>query len=181
MNHPASYVIRKWLIDGQYAAWQDGAVVDWACYQGHMPDAPDNAVAVYDTMGNRDGRLMTGRTILHPGIQVKVRGSDYLTAFRKLEAMRIGLQRIKRHVVVMDNGDEFIIGNVSPAGDIMPLGQEHGEGVASTKRRWLFTLNCLCTFYSTLDIDSIDTLEEATQHLHDFVNLTLPSTPTFQT
>lgn len=59
----------------------------WPIYISAMPEQSAAAIAIYDTTGVGDGRLMGGESIIHPGIQVKVRAKDYPTGWAKAEAI----------------------------------------------------------------------------------------------
>jgi hypothetical protein len=147
MKHPAAYLIRQYMLDTALGVWDENASTQWKVFLGSMPDAPDDALCVYETTPMSDGRLMRGgRTINHPGVQIKARGTSYLDTFRKLEACRLQMQFAAKPQVTLEDST-YILHNLSPQGDILALGQEHGaeQGTTGTARRWLFTLNLLCT------------------------------------
>lgn len=141
MKHPASYVIRQLMLDSALAVWSDDTTTSWKVFQGFMPEEPSNAFCVYDTTAVPDGRLMRGGAVItHLGAQVKVRGLDYIEAYRKLEAVRLSLCLVARRLVVVEDV-QYMLHNASVKGDIIPLGLELG----TSTRRWLFTLNLICT------------------------------------
>jgi hypothetical protein len=87
-----------------------------------------------------DGRLMgTGEVIEHYGIQLKIRSSDYLTGWQKIRQLVLYLRAINNnHVVIGDT--TFVLHNLSQTTSIVCLGNE-----AESKRRFLFTVNYVCT------------------------------------
>lgn len=61
----------------------------WPGFYGSMPAEPTNAVAIYDTTPVVHGRVMkTGELVQAHGVQIKVRGADYLTGYQKIAAIK---------------------------------------------------------------------------------------------
>lgn len=114
----------------------------WPAYLTNMPDGDgvaDDAVCVYDTTPVTEGRVMRGgETIKHPGLQVKVRAKDYRAGWDKTSAIAERFDAVLRATVNLD-GFVFLIQSISH-GAVLPNGMEE-----STKRRFIFTLNCQLT------------------------------------
>jgi len=141
MNSPAD-VIRQLLIELDLGTEQAGT---WPVFVSFLPGTPDNALGIYDTAGKMNGRIMrTGEKIVHPGVQVVVRGSSYIDVIKKVTDIALALDAQCRTIVVMDSANSYILHNVSRSGDVIPLGVEQ-EG---DRRRHLFTINAVVTMSS---------------------------------
>jgi hypothetical protein len=118
----------------------------WPCYVSAMPDGAgvaDNAVCAYDTSPLLDGRYMrTGENVEHPGVQFKVRAVDYRTGWNKAQEIAAYLDTVLRSAFAIEDF-QYVVQSISTGG-VLPLGQEEG----TTKRRYLFTLNCNATLSS---------------------------------
>jgi len=133
-------VIRQMLVDLELAS--DDVSADWRAYTGFFPNDPNLALCVYDTAGRKDGRVMkTGEQITHQGIQIMVRGLDYLPTRNKTHAIALALDTQRKTVVAIDSTGSYIVHNVSRTGDIASLGME----IEGDRRRHLFTINALVT------------------------------------
>lgn len=142
MNHPASEVLRQLLLDKALVEVTEGTPVkDWAAYLSFLPDgapAPDNAVAIYDTPGLTDGRIMkTGENIIHHGVQVKFRAKTYILGWRKANDVAQEFEKVLRRTVTVETST-YKVQAISQVGTILSLGVDEG-----TKRRDLFTLNVI--------------------------------------
>lgn len=137
-NSPAELV--RWSIanDGLGSYPSEGDV--WPVFVGHMPDEPDNCICVYDTTGTVDGRLQQdGKSIEHPGIQVRVRAIDHPTGYPKITNIRNHLDSVLRQGVVI-GVYQYTIQAITLTGGVQTLGQEpDGE------RRVNFTINGILT------------------------------------
>lgn len=56
----------------------------WTVFVGHEPNAPANAITVYDQEGI-DTRAHTGEVWENPRIQIRIRGLDYETTYQKMK------------------------------------------------------------------------------------------------
>lgn len=138
MNSPAN-IIRRHLIDRAYGA----ATGNWATFVSFLPNDPNQAICIYDTAGRMDGRLMRdGFQIIHPGVQILVRGKTYLETYRKAKTIALYLDTIQGFSVVMAGDAVYLLRNVSRTGDLMPLGVE----TDGDRRRYLFAINAVLTF-----------------------------------
>lgn len=104
-------------------------VVTVDLFNGYMPDAPHNLVAVYSRPG-RDPIRTFAKTIvaLQPNLSVVVRNQDYETGYIKAVAIRSSLQSFNGLIGSVKYGD------ITMMGDIFDLGTDENL-------RWLFTLN----------------------------------------
>lgn len=105
LNHSPAEILAQHL-------YGTGVVTDpvdegaWPAYVGHLDDSPDDAVCVYDTTGTQDGRDQnTGETFDHPGIQVRVRGFDYVEAYKKAAKLEAELDKVKQSAVTLYDSD----------------------------------------------------------------------------
>lgn len=139
--NPPSRIIRKFLIDkGLILATPTG---EWASFISFLPDDPDTAVAVYDTAGVQQGRIMrTGEKVEKPGIQIRFRSSDYPKAWGKARAVADALDVAGGSTVVLTNPNETVfIQNVSRTGNILTAGiEEEGD-----RKRHNLTVNAVIT------------------------------------
>ena len=114
----------------------------WPLYTGFMPDnknVKDDAVAIFDTAGVKDGRLMTGLTIHKYGMQIRVRSRKQTDGWAKIAAIATELEAIDRtNATPTVNGTKYEFLNVSPTSAPLFIGVEEG-----TERRYLFVLNIL--------------------------------------
>jgi len=115
------------------AALTDAGVVDapalqdgghWPCFVNYMPDTPSRVVAIYDTTGILEGRVMrTGATVRHPGWQIRVRADDYPSLWARVSLIQTALDAIRNTGVVVD-GSRRTMAAVTQTGDALDLGQE---------------------------------------------------------
>lgn len=145
MKHPASHVLRHWLVVKGHINLPVGTPPpEWSSFLSSMADAPDNAAALYDTPGLKDGRLhKTGENIIHHGVQIKIRSATYIKGWRKIYDIAQAFETLKNEQLLLEDTN-YKIQAVSQAGTILALGVEEG-----TKRRDLFTLNVIVTLSVT--------------------------------
>lgn len=107
-----------------------------------LRDTPDDTVSIFDTAGRLDGRIMsTGEVVEHYGIQIQVRGKDYLTTYERARGIAEFLDATKKEVVAIESDEAYTLWNVSRTGAIIPVGIE----TVDDRRRHLFTLNYVLT------------------------------------
>lgn len=80
------------LIDdlGTYLQTQSIGTLGTDLFQGHLPDTPDNCVAIFETGGPAPNKDLP---LNKPTFQVIVRNASYATGRDKLEAIRTALHR----------------------------------------------------------------------------------------
>jgi hypothetical protein len=129
-------LLRTHLIDNAFVQSPSGAT-DWPCYLQSLPDSDaikDNAVMIRDSIGDKDGRLMEGETIIHMGGTVVVRGKEYEDGWNKINDIAVEFDNIHDEDVTYSSGVIYTLHAISRH-PVMPLGVEPG-----TKRRWLFEM-----------------------------------------
>lgn len=135
---PNADIIRRVIIDAGLGA-DSGET--WPVFTGFLPDEVDAAIAVYDTSGIKDGRVMTtGEQITHPGVQVRVRGPVYPEVFKKAQDIAAELDNTFGISIDM-SADSYRISSISRTGDILPMGVE----MEGDRRRFNFTINAVLT------------------------------------
>jgi len=109
----------------------------WPIFLSYEPDAGvDDVATVYDTLGLEDGRLMSGKHIVHPGVMLRVRSKEYSAGWSKLSAACDALATITYT-------NNLLLANVSLQGTKMFI------GVDGTRRRSLFVANFQLTLKET--------------------------------
>jgi len=115
---------------------------DWPLYISHLPDGTaikTDAGAIYDTTGIQDIRSMNGKVPEHPGIQIRIRSSNYETGYAKIEDIARDLDDVFNASIEIDSA-EYEIQNISRTSPIVSMGVESG-----TKRRFHFSVNYILT------------------------------------
>jgi hypothetical protein len=132
--------IREILIEEHLVT--DDSTTNWFCTISYLPDGQgirDNIVAITDTEGSKDGRIMrTGEVIIHPGFQIRVRCTDYNLGYSKILAIGSFLDSMVNRTVSVTNDkktETLTIVSVSKQSGIMPMGLEPAG------RRYHFSLN----------------------------------------
>lgn len=143
MRSPAS-IIRQLMIDLSLGT-ASGA---WQIFTGFLPDQPGNAICVYDVAGKGDGRMMgSGEQIIHPGIQIRVRGKNYSDTWDKVYAIGSTLDGEKKTIVEFASDEAYRVDNVSRIGSPIPLGMEE----QGSRKYFHFTINAITTLFETTD------------------------------
>lgn len=141
--HSPAEILREALVDvkeGMLPSKYKGGNNSWPIFVGHLPEEPDNAVCIYDTTGVRDGRIQeSGENIDHPGFQVRVRGKDHPTAYKKIKEIQDAITLFSMTEAVIGIYT-YKIHSATRTGTIISLGQE-----VDRKRRAEFTLNGILT------------------------------------
>ena len=138
MASSAANVIYQLLLDLGLADESGGA---WPVHVSFFPDQPNVALAVYDTAGTEDGRIMDGPKIEHPGIQVQVRTPIYNDGWQKARDIADAFDVQLRTTVAAGVDDEYLVQNISRQGNIIPLGIDEKD----SQRRHYFTINAVVT------------------------------------
>jgi hypothetical protein len=80
MDTSPAKILRQLLIDLNVA----GEGTNWDIYYSNMPDNPNNCICIYDTLPINNGRIqLTGEQVVHPGIMIHIRHSDYEDGYKK--------------------------------------------------------------------------------------------------
>ncbi len=130
--HSPGDIVAKYLQDVSVVTVPTGAT---PIFIGQLPDKPNTACAAFDTKTRNDGRLMLGKTIFHPNVQILVRASDYRTCYDLANSIKEKIELIK-NVDVTVEGDSYKIQAASLQTDILSLGIEEDKN-----RRQLMSIN----------------------------------------
>lgn len=152
---PPSKILRQVLIDMGLVVYPggtsqsipyvqqpgDGSTV---CFISSMPNEPDQAVCIYDTIGPDFGRRMDdGTYMMHRGVQLRIRSLTEDDGYNLAALLTYqGLDTIRFRKATIDGVDHFV-DNVYRNTSIISLGEEVG------KRRQLFTVNARIVFPTT--------------------------------
>lgn len=153
MNHSPSEIIAKMLVDDGYAVFDQNLATGskWKVHVLIVPDDPPRVITVYDTTGIKDGRIMAGITIIHPGWQIMIRALsadigwwmakrifDYSdTILRK--SVQIDARTVE---TVLLPASTYRVQGLYKTGSVQTAGQDE-------KRRFLFTVNGTTTIAQT--------------------------------
>ena len=125
-THTPADILAQALIDGEVLT--DGGT--WSVTVGFLLDDSDVA-AVYDTVGRKDGRHMyksgassdvTGRTVEHPGFQIRVRGVTQNSAQEKLKDVSEYLDTIRQQTIWIGSSVYHLVA-VSKTSTALSLGR----------------------------------------------------------
>lgn len=147
-------VLQAWLIEQNVGVDPDtDPISSWPIYSGHMPDeGRDNAIAVYGTEPIYDARiLLTGETVLHPGLQIRVRSNDPISGYEKAWEITLALDSIEREGIEID-GIQYMIHAIHHRG-IIPLGPEDAK-----RRRRDWVVNAIGTLEEMIGVIGVDLL-----------------------
>lgn len=137
MTSSPATVVTAFLVSQGYAT-KPSLGQAWPCSIGTLPDTPDNHLALADYGGVLDGRQMSGTNIKHPLIQVRVRATDYNTAYQKALDIQTLLETVKNTSVMVSEGAATLI-SATLTSPLMYMGQEEKN------RRQHFTINIQVT------------------------------------
>jgi len=128
-------VIRELVIDLADGTEPDDDLA-WPVFCESMPDAPDNAICVYNAEGIQHGSLMVGGTVAeHYGIQVMVRSNDIGDAYiRSKQIFRNFDTGVNRTNVIVST-DTYRVDNIGRVGLPTKAGVDG--------RRFLYSFNSL--------------------------------------
>lgn len=136
-------IIRSMLVAFGLVTFPIRTPTIWPCYVGSVPDASDLTVCVDDTVGMVFGRgARTGKNCVHPGIAIRVRGTDHVRGFLQANKIAVALdtRTFPVQVQLVEDGSLHIIANVYRTSPVIALGEEVG------KKRNLWTLNARVSF-----------------------------------
>ena len=111
-------------------------------YTGSLPAGIDDAVVLYDTASLQDGRLATGASINHPGVQIKVRTQSYTAGVNLCGSLQDHIDQIANEVIQWD-ALTYTIRAASRQGDFLSLGLQPDN--PGDQVYWQFTLNIVMT------------------------------------
>ena len=131
LDHPPSQILLECLLDHVLDS-------DWTGFYSSMPDAPDNAVAVFDTTPIVERRVRNMNYVRHYGLSVIVRSVKYDDGFRLVQEMVDFFSQMINQSVTLEE-TQYEIRSVTFATGIIALGVER----RSSKGRFLFSMNLL--------------------------------------
>lgn len=85
-----------------------GVAADWRVYRQALTNDNRNAIFIFGTTPEQDGRLMSGQVIEHPGIQIRIRGMTDEDAEVKGMAIESALAGVK-HLTVPVGGNNYLV------------------------------------------------------------------------
>lgn len=117
-----------------------GTAGNWPISTNSEENKPDDVITIYDTEPIYHGRAQyTGDKLSHPGIQIRVRGRDQRTAYRKAKAIAVKIDREVNHETVEVDSNTYCVQSISRQTSIKYLGKEDGS------QRHIFTMDALVT------------------------------------
>jgi hypothetical protein len=131
MHSPAD-IVAQYLKDQNVVTVPGGAT---PIFISQLPDKPNTAVGAFDGKSKKDGRLMIGKTIFHPKVQLLVRGHDYRATYDLCDQIKQKLELINTVSVTVES-DTYTIQSASLTTDIIALGNEEDKN-----RRHLMSIN----------------------------------------
>lgn len=147
LGHSPAYVLRTLLIELGVGVEPiiGNTTTAWQAFTSNEPDLPDNCITTTDTAGRLDGRLaISGETVEHYGVQIKIRSSDFHVGWRKANEISTVLDEAVYDETLVIDSAQYQIHAVTKSGGIANLGRDRPNG-----NRSLFTLNV------TIDIQRI--------------------------
>ena len=145
LRHSPAEIVRQLLINlglgvaGSYDSSNRYSGAAWPVTTNSEVDQPDNAITVYDTAGQGDGRSMIdGETFSHYGFQVRIRAQTHRLGWLKADSIETGLSKSVYQNVVTVDGVSYLVHCVARIGDVLSLGKEAPQSI-----RRVFTLNAL--------------------------------------
>lgn len=145
MVYSAARWVQAYLIAQSVVANPDTLPIgSWPMYLDGLPDgsnAPNNALAIFDTVGKKQGRMMrTGQSVLFPGIMVHSRAVSRDDAYDKITSVLSAFEALLRAPVTIGS-DSKTIQAISIKGNPMSLGELPGD-----VRRFGFSLNAIVSY-----------------------------------
>lgn len=139
--HSGAQILAKVLWELGYLT-QPSVVSLWPAYINNLPDVVVNAVALFDTSGVQDGRIMaTGEQIVHPGVELLLRSDDLGVIPNPLRTVAAAMDGIKNYALTIDS-NSYILRNASRRGEPMFLGRDPDNPW------WMWSLNTVLTISS---------------------------------
>lgn len=146
LNHTPDQVLRQLLIDLGVGV-MGGKQGDWPIFCTEEPETPDECITLYWGAGQLDGLFqINGETQEHYGIQVRVRGKGYQSAYDKVKSVMLELeQHVMMTTVTVPLVDAVAAGTYvaeccTRASGPLYLGTERDNA-----ERDVFTINYLAT------------------------------------
>ncbi len=133
-----AHVLLQYLYDEGIVRESTASNPTWSAFLAFEPDQPDECVSGFDTGALKDGRIFrTGEPILHPRVQVRVRGKagiGYSSSYAKAQEIAVALSHINRTEIEVW-GRTYLVQSVMQLGGPVFLREE------GTKKRAIWTVN----------------------------------------
>lgn len=125
MNHSPADILVKLLSDLSLATVPPSVTPSngYTAYVNQYPDTPDKLITLYDTDGLNDGKHMFASTVVHPGINMRVRSTTQNLAYVKAIAVLNALDAVNRATVTLD-GTSYLIQNIVQRGTLNSMGHD---------------------------------------------------------
>jgi len=148
LSDAPSLILATHLID-QAVFTEPDQEAAFPLFISYLPDdgVPDDAAAIYDAVGVKDGRLMSsGKSVFHHGLQVRIRALLHPDAWTKVKDVQVVLDAINQTTVLIggSSGNQYLLWAAAQTTPPLFIGVEDG-----TKRRPQFTINFLVTLEET--------------------------------
>jgi hypothetical protein len=141
LDHSPADIIRSLLSNISGIGSLPSAEIDWPISCSLELPNPDNTITVFDTQGTDDGYHQTnGEVQGMNGIQIRIRGTDHQTGWRKSNQVYNTLSKGVYQVYVVIDEIYYLVHSVTITSDILPLGEE-----APKSRRQIFTINAVAS------------------------------------
>ncbi len=143
-----SLIVHQHLVDDHpdiFTEPQDD--LEWSLFIAFLPDVDipeSNTAAIFDTVGIKDGRFMSGDSVFHHGLQIMMRSATHIEGWEKAEALSVALDAIKQTVVIM-GPKTYTIAAATQSAPPLFVGLEEGS-----KRRFLFSVNFTVSIAQTV-------------------------------
>jgi hypothetical protein len=138
--HSAADVIAAYLFTTGVVSQPGSVSRPWPLFVNSMPEQPNEAIAIYDNLGDLDGKDMrTGRTLIHPGFLFRIRTNDNRRGERKGGELIVTMDGIYRNVVVVES-ISYLLQAAKMTTPTIPIGAEEGGS------RLLYTVNGTITY-----------------------------------
>lgn len=141
IEHNAAQLLVPYLVSKGVAS-NPGTGNLWPAYINFLPEQPDEALCVFDTVGEVQGREMRGGQWLEkPGIQIMIRAKTNANGVnRGLKIINALKELYMFNVTLTSPTKQYQIHSFQRTSPTYPLGQEEGGS------RLLYTLNGLITY-----------------------------------
>jgi uncharacterized protein (DUF1330 family) len=127
LPHTPAVIVAQMLVDLGVADYpEDDGLTDWVVFPTHLPEAPDQAMAVVDTAGRLHRRMhVTGVIGEHYGLQFLVRGARApVTSYSKCKAVMEFLDtEVNREIVTIDEYT-YRVNAITRTSVTMPAGRD---------------------------------------------------------
>lgn len=136
-THPPSLILAL-ILRGLGVIAKGSTGDQWSGFVSFLPDKdPDDAVAIYDTVGSIDGRSqIDGDYWEHPGIMIHVRSLIYSVGYKKAGDIIKKVDAIKQVTLNLESVT-YVVSSIKRMGGINSLGVEPNR----EPERNLFSIN----------------------------------------